>query len=55
MKNIYKLATDKAKKLGVKAPEEYYTDPTSEEGHGGNAGQGPAAESRDGQGAGRPS
>lgn len=26
--NVYKLATDKAKKLGVKAPEEYYTDPS---------------------------
>lgn len=32
MKNVYKLATDKAKKLGVKAPEEYYTDPNSDEG-----------------------
>jgi hypothetical protein len=32
LKNVYKLATDKAKKLGVKAPEEYYTDPNSEEG-----------------------
>jgi hypothetical protein len=32
LKNIYKLATDKAKKLGVKAPDEYYTDPTSPEG-----------------------
>jgi hypothetical protein len=30
--NVYKLATDKAKKLGVKAPEEYYTDPSSPEG-----------------------
>lgn len=32
LNNIYKLATDKAKKLGVKAPEEYYTDPSSPEG-----------------------
>lgn len=32
LQNIYKLATDKAKKLGVKAPEEYYTDPDSPQG-----------------------
>jgi hypothetical protein len=31
-KNIYKSVTDAAKKLGVKAPDEYYTDPDSEEG-----------------------
>lgn len=29
--NIYKSATDMAKKLGVKAPEEYYTDPATPE------------------------
>lgn len=29
MANVFKLATDKAKKLGVKAPEEYYTDPAN--------------------------
>lgn len=32
LENIYKLATDKAKKLGVKAPEEYFTDPASPQG-----------------------
>lgn len=29
--NIYKSATDMAKKLGVKQPEEYFTDPSSPE------------------------
>lgn len=28
MRNVYKAATDQAKKLGVKAPEEYYSDPS---------------------------
>jgi hypothetical protein len=32
LNNIYKLATDKARKLGVRSPSEYYTDPTSPEG-----------------------
>lgn len=32
LENVYKLAVDKAKKLGVKAPEEYYTDPNSPQG-----------------------
>lgn len=32
LENVYKLATDKAKKLGVKSPEEYFTDPNSPEG-----------------------
>jgi hypothetical protein len=32
LENVYKVATDKAKKLGVRAPEEYYTDPKSPEG-----------------------
>lgn len=27
--NVYKAATDQAKKLGVKSPEEYYTDPAT--------------------------
>lgn len=31
-KNLYKSATDAAKKLGSKSPEEYFTDPDSEEG-----------------------
>lgn len=32
LENVYRLATDKAKKLGVKDPSEYYTDPNSPEG-----------------------
>lgn len=31
-KNLYKSATDAAKKLGSKSPEEYFTDPDSDEG-----------------------
>lgn len=31
-KNLYKSATDSAKKLGSKSPEAYFTDPSSEEG-----------------------
>lgn len=32
LKNVFKAATDQAKKLGVKAPGDYYTDPASPEG-----------------------
>lgn len=32
LKDVYHLAIDKAKKLGVKDPERYYTDPDSPEG-----------------------
>jgi hypothetical protein len=46
LKNAYKLATDKAKKLGVKAPEEYYTDPDSDEGQKAISGHGSAARTR---------
>lgn len=31
-KNLYKTVTDSAKKLGSKSPEEYFTDPDSDEG-----------------------
>lgn len=40
MQNVYKLVTDKAKKLGVKSPDEYYTDPASEEGQAAMAAMG---------------